>query len=831
MATVRLKNRKGTRNIELEKRRSAQIWLIIALVWPLLFLKVKMTGIPTKSVIVAKQQKFRSRVRAEVNSLLSKWENIGYGPLRPRVAVIVVGDEVESVVESVKSVYQYTDRNRIICVIVIMDGMEQNEEIVTRLASIDEGMTEHSHGGGISHFHRLLDKAHGHGKKLEVFFNRERLGIAECRSDGAEYVRILSKKYEDNGMKKAEEEIMLVMLRPDAVLTSFEWVNAITAALIVPDKKIANAVSFAVDYGEFDRSTLSEPGLAAAFDISFNPYWTRMTSDNTDASMSFASPMLSGGATAMRLNTFLNLPSLDKGLTTYIAADIELSLNLWLCADGIDVVSYARVSVDPSKLNPQYALVTDKLAARLAAAWMPTELIEAVQHARSREVTVETWDKLIRKARNSGGFLSDLQKKCRPFSWYIKNINPDLRTSLPKRSKNNIIKLKTNVHEEASQVQKPVQVQNPLAKPVSARKDQGRILTPAKLEILSHAEPISLIYEQLSVGEKHPHMGARDASGKLGYIHDATALRKNAPSFEHNSMYCDNNDGNYKMLTQKVVIDFDAVKNIEKPVKIFCVVYTIQPSHDRIPPILQTWGQKCDGFMVASNKTDPALYTVEIPHEGEEIYNNIWQKVRSIWSYVYDNYYQDYDFFHIGGDDLFLIIENLRLYLSSIEIQTAAQGGKIGSLPSNHEKPLFLGRRFAEQGNHARIFNSGGSGYTLNKAALKALVVESFPTCFPHMKTFAEDVMVAACLRKLGVFPFETRDEKGGERYMPFAPAHHLSYNPPKQNPDKDWYVKYAVDKLRLGLDHCSSQSVAFHYIKGYLMKRMYAILYGFCKA
>lgn len=49
---------------------------------------------------------------------------------------------------------------------------------------------------------------------------------------------------------------------------------------------------------------------------------------------------------------------------------------------------------------------------------------------------------------------------------------------------------------------------------------------------------------------------------------------------------------------------------------------------------------KCDGFMVASTKTDVALGTVAIPHEGPEEYNNIWQKVRAMWSYVYDNYYE-----------------------------------------------------------------------------------------------------------------------------------------------------------------------------------------------
>ena len=38
--------------------------------------------------------------------------------------LVIVGDGLESVVESVKLVYQYTDRNRILCVIFIIDGME-----------------------------------------------------------------------------------------------------------------------------------------------------------------------------------------------------------------------------------------------------------------------------------------------------------------------------------------------------------------------------------------------------------------------------------------------------------------------------------------------------------------------------------------------------------------------------------------------------------------------------------------------------------------------------------------------------------------------------------
>ncbi len=301
-------------------------------------------------------------------------------------------------------------------------------------------------------------------------------------------------------------------------------------------------------------------------------------------------------------------------------------------------------------------------------------------------------------------------------------------------------------------------------------------------DIISTTPMVDIRYVDVSNNnEEDPHRGATDENGEFGYRHDEKALKNNPPIFQvaKSEVNCDNHDGNYKMLTEKVVVDFTSHEAREREAeaggkpraKLFCMVYTIEKNHDKIPAIRETWGQKCDGFIVASDKTDKSLGTVNIPHEGEEEYHNIWQKVRSMWSYVYDNYYEDYDWFHIGGDDLYVIVENMRLYLESDEVQLASNGGEY--LPSGDEKeqlPLFLGRRFAEQGNYERIFNSGGSGYTMNKAALKSLVVTAFPVCMPHLHTFAEDVMVAQCFRnKIQVYPFDTKDDNGGERYMPFT--------------------------------------------------------------
>ena len=174
------------------------------------------------------------------------------------------------------------------------------------------------------------------------------------------------------------------------------------------------------------------------------------------------------------------------------------------------------------------------------------------------------------------------------------------------------------------------------------------------------------------------------------------------------------------------------------------------------------------------------------------------------------------------SQDLFLIIENLKYYLESDEIQSITD-----------DVELFMGRRFAYMGNENKIFNSGGSGYTINKRGLKMLAKNLFErndrVCGPHAHTFAEDVMIADCFRANNVFAHDTRDEFGSERYMPFKPGHHLTYQAPK-NPDNDWYSKYMKPfNLKFGLDHCSKYSVAFHYVEPKEMKRFYSIVHGLC--
>ena len=222
--------------------------------------------------------------------------------------------------------------------------------------------------------------------------------------------------------------------------------------------------------------------------------------------------------------------------------------------------------------------------------------------------------------------------------------------------------------------------------------------------------------------------------------------------------------------------------------------------------------------------TDPALGTVRIPHGGDEVYLRKWLRVKATWTFVYENYYEAYDWFYFSNDMVFLLVENLRLYLESDEIKAAstyADGAVEVSDKSKQQNPMFLGRRFALGGDMNDIFNAGGPGYVLNKAALKIFVLESGDHP-PQQHTSMEDLMIARTFRLFGVYPYDTQDETGGERFMITTPGHHYESQFPA------WYHKQSID-IQHGKDHCAERSISFHYVPVDLMYRLYALLYDKC--
>lgn len=174
--------------------------------------------------------------------------------------------------------------------------------------------------------------------------------------------------------------------------------------------------------------------------------------------------------------------------------------------------------------------------------------------------------------------------------------------------------------------------------------------------------------------------------------------------------------------------------------------------------------------------------------------------------------------FFIGGDDLFVMPHNLKTYLASLVY-------KDGTDPKTKE--YFVGRRFNP--GQRDPFNSGGAGYTLSQATLRKFLahIDDAQHCSAKARTSMEDVMIARCLKHLGIEYTDTRDANGRERFHPFAPGTHLNWEPPGPGEEEDWYEEYNREwGILQGKDCCAPDSVSFHYIKkASMVRHMHALI------
>jgi hypothetical protein len=414
---------------------------------------------------------------------------------------------------------------------------------------------------------------------------------------------------------------------------STKWLGLVTEALIVPPPilgkhdydtvamKLANAVSFNIE----------GPGKTTAFDTTLAATIAEPTPDemNLSSGMSYPTPTLNGAAVAMRLETYVNLPSQDLDLQEAWPANLDLSLNLWLCADGIDMIQGLEVTAwqrpPPSPLPPD-------MAARFAAAWMDeitqkkffNAYVSAIDQS-DNNLSYLYWQTLMAKAGESSHFTKGLPQKCRGFKWYAETVNHGLAeklwssTSESRKAKDATATAKPIIHKNDDDNNNNNNNNNnkkhrrgrtdeqaaegddeylpDLSVPIHKEKlNPSKPLCKECLEIVQQAKPVDISFVDVSDGHRqHPHLGARDEWGQIGYVHDETDLHRHPEPFDlsadHLRTQCLKRDNNYRMLTEKVFVDLDYDKSMQgKPrPKLFCLVYTIESGHPKIPSIRKTW--------------------------------------------------------------------------------------------------------------------------------------------------------------------------------------------------------------------------------------------------
>ncbi|OWZ23921.1 Glycoprotein-N-acetylgalactosamine 3-beta-galactosyltransferase [Phytophthora megakarya] len=284
--------------------------------------------------------------------------------------------------------------------------------------------------------------------------------------------------------------------------------------------------------------------------------------------------------------------------------------------------------------------------------------------------------------------------------------------------------------------------------------------------------------------------------------------------------------------------------------RILCFALSYSAQHQtRIRAVAETWGQRCDKLLFFSNMSDTIVVaantSVERHYEVVQIdiiadHDHLWLRARVAMEYLHEHFRHDFDWFYRCDDDTYAIIENMRAYLKRPEI-----------LQRFNREPMQLGHRFnmpAEAVNHfvrnetlrsmwhlrwdRLVYNSGGSGYVMNRLFLDK-IVESLPdwTCLPDeadssdpSAIMPDDTGVSFCMMWHNIYPWDTRDHRGRERWHALAPENVFT----PWDDSNNWYTRYhdSVGGVRSEYESAAPDSVAFHYVKPQLMYHLERSLY-----
>ncbi|XP_061182114.1 glycoprotein-N-acetylgalactosamine 3-beta-galactosyltransferase 1-like [Saccostrea echinata] len=249
-------------------------------------------------------------------------------------------------------------------------------------------------------------------------------------------------------------------------------------------------------------------------------------------------------------------------------------------------------------------------------------------------------------------------------------------------------------------------------------------------------------------------------------------------------------------------VNEDAANDLRKKVRVLCWVMTAPKNLDKkATAVKNTWGKRCNKVIFFSSETNTSFPTVGLQvSEGRE---HLTGKTIQAFKYCYEHYRDQFDWFLKADDDTFMIVENLRYFLS-------------------HHSPkslVFFGHKFkpiVKQG-----YFSGGAGYVLSRASLDKFVTEGSVNPFIcRQDGGAEDAELGRCMMKLGIKAGDSLDTFGKETFHPFVPIAHLEGHHP------DWFYKYSAHKPRKGLGCCSDYSISFHYMSPSDMYLMDYLLY-----
>lgn len=225
--------------------------------------------------------------------------------------------------------------------------------------------------------------------------------------------------------------------------------------------------------------------------------------------------------------------------------------------------------------------------------------------------------------------------------------------------------------------------------------------------------------------------------------------------------------------------------------RILCFVLTTPRTHEtKAKAVARTWGPYCDMLLFMTSESHDELNTVLFKTHNQGTRWELWEKTKLSWMYCYEHHLNEFDWFLKADDDTYIVMKNLREFLSHYKSS------------DTH----YFGREFIlGDGLH---YPSGGAGYLLSRATLKKLGENQWsfpPTVLDHEKS--EDLELGRALKLLDIPVENVLGPDGIDAFLPFTPDHHRS-----MYRDDSWYWRYNP-KAGEGEACCSRWWMTAHYL------------------
>eukprot|EP01083_Nonionella_stella_P076201 207513_1 len=270
------------------------------------------------------------------------------------------------------------------------------------------------------------------------------------------------------------------------------------------------------------------------------------------------------------------------------------------------------------------------------------------------------------------------------------------------------------------------------------------------------------------------------------------------------------------------------------PLRVWCCIKTIYTPYV-MSMIQETWGKHCDNLLffigehsneVVPSSLSPNIIKLNLSNTKYRskylIKPNVWEKTWKLQKFLYDHHLSDFDWIISADNDGWFSTHNFKWFAQYLDPNL----------------PWYLGDTILHQWKHKNIVFNAGGVFGLSRSAIEKLGkiystkeflysnkinkdVDSLSLCNDH-PAWDDDVLLAGCLKTVGVFPVNMLDDQYKTRWSCFSHTHW-----PLLQFGNMWYFDNRFENISMGADSLSSRMIAFHGYKDHKTnKPRYAFSY-----